>query len=184
MLTADRPTGSSRFRARPQSSMMSPESQTNTRSSEAALRAVPAVIYWLVAFFVLLSFSAGDLFCARPGARNHILMTAQLALALAIYDFLIGAGASAITKSAKDVVNLRWITPLVATLIVGCSLAYLPVWIYRSYGHFRFEDSRADVSCFFTEGYGLAFMFVVAPIMALTTFLRELIVSRLQRQRN
>jgi hypothetical protein len=153
------------------------------RSSEVALRAVLAAGYWFVAFFVLLSFSTGDLFCARPGGRNQILLTAQLALALAIYDFLIGAGASAITSSAKDVVKSRWITPLVATLIVGSSLGYLPVWIYPGYGHFRFKGTWADVSCFFTEGYGLAFMFVVAPVMALTTFLRELVVLRRDKSR-
>ncbi|HEY3939886.1 MAG TPA: hypothetical protein VGL97_20820 [Bryobacteraceae bacterium] len=154
------------------------------RLSEAALRGVLAVIYCLVAFLVLVSFSAGDPFCVRPGARNHILLTAQLALALTIYDFLIGTGTSAVTNSAKDVAKSRWITPFVATLIVGCSLAYLPSWVYRGYGHFRFEHTWADVSCFFTEGYGLAFMFVVAPVMALTTFLRELAILRLQRQRN
>lgn len=164
--------------------MVPPESQANMRSSEVVLRAVLAAVYWLVAIFVLLSFSAGDLFCARPGARNHILMTVQLALAMAVYDFLIGAGASAITNSAKDVVIFRWITPLIAALIVGCGLAYLPSWIYLGYGHFRFENTWADVSCFFTEGYGLAFMFVVAPLMALTTFLGELAILRLRRKRN
>jgi len=44
-------------------------------------------------------------------------------------------------------------------------------WIYRGYGHFLLEGTWADVSCFFAEGAGMAFPFVVAPVLGLLTLL-------------
>jgi hypothetical protein len=43
---------------------------------------------------------------------------------------------------------------------------------------FLFEGTRADVSCFFTEGYGFMFLILVAPGLALATFLGELIILK------
>jgi hypothetical protein len=36
------------------------------RLTETGLRAILSVFYWAVAFIVLLLFSSGDTFCARP----------------------------------------------------------------------------------------------------------------------
>jgi hypothetical protein len=66
---------------------------------------------------------------------------------------------------------------------MGPGFAYVPFWMKRGYGIFRFENTSADVSCFFTEANGLGFLFFVAPLLALVTFLREILIFRLPRQR-
>ena len=111
-------------------------------------------------------------------------MTAQLALALAAYDLAVSVGVAAASTAAKKAFKMQWTSPLLTMVIVGSSLAYLPFWIYRGYGSFRFENTWADVSCFFTEGYGLSFPFVVVPVLTLATLLREVLILRFQRHRS
>ena len=48
--------------------------------------------------------------------------------------------------------NLRTGAPLLAGAVTGAGLASIPFWIYRGYGHFLFEGTPADISCFFAEG--------------------------------
>ncbi len=153
------------------------------RLTETRLRGILSVIYWAVAFIVLLIFSSGDPFCARPGARNHTIATAQLALALAAYDFVVSVLVALLANAAKRVFSWWWITVSLITLIVGAGVAYLPFWIYRGYGNFRFKNTWADVSCFFTEGYVIAFLFIVAPVLACATLLREVIAQRFLKKR-
>jgi hypothetical protein len=71
-----------------------------------------------------------------------------------------------------------WASLLLTVLIVASGLIYLPNWIYKGYGIFRFENTWADVSCFFTEGYMLGFLFFLAPLLILATVLREVILMR------
>jgi hypothetical protein len=107
-----------------------------------------------------------------------MLLVALLALALTGWDIL----ASFVGALAGKVVKLRLISLLLATLIVASGLIYLPFWIYRGFGSFRFENTWADVSCFFTEeGNVFGFLFVVTPLMILTTILREFLLLRHQR---
>jgi hypothetical protein len=61
----------------------------------------------------------------------------------------------------------------VAGVIAFVGFASIPFWIYRGYGKFLFERTWVDVSCFFTEGSGIAFPFVVAPALAVATTIRE-----------
>jgi hypothetical protein len=58
----------------------------------------------------------------------------------------------------------------------------MPFWIYRGFGVFLFANTWADVSCFFTEGYGMAFLIIEAPLLTAATLLRELFVLRAQRR--
>jgi hypothetical protein len=154
---------------------------TTIRLTKARLRGVLSVLYWAVAFVALTIFSSGDTFCARPGARNHTLATAQLAFALAGYDLLVSVVVASFAVLAKNLFRRQWILVLLTTLIVGAGFAYLPVWIYRGYGNFRFENTWADVNCFFTEGYGIAFPLIVAPVLAFVTLLREVVFERFSR---
>ena len=41
---------------------------------------------------------------------------------------------------------------------------------------FMFEDTFADVSCFFTEGYGMMFPIIEAPLLALATICAQLLI--------
>lgn len=74
---------------------------------------------------------------------------------------------------------------VLSTLLVAAGFAYLPFWIYRGYGVIRFENTWADVSCIFTEeGNIFAFLLAVTPLLALLTFLREILILKLIRQRS
>jgi len=150
------------------------------RRSETALRATLFAFYWAVAFIALFLFSKDDSFCGRPGARSHTLVAGQLSLALAAYDAVVSlVVATTLTAALK---NFKVTTTWVTTLVVGFGVGILPSWIYRGYGHFRFENSWADVSCFFTEANEFGFLVLIAPLLILTTFAREIIVLRFGRR--
>jgi hypothetical protein len=74
------------------------------------------------------------------------------------------------------------IGPLASTLGAGFGFVSIPFWIYRRFSLFLFEHTWADVSCFFTEGYGMVFLIVEAPLLTAATLLRELFVLRAQRR--
>jgi len=110
-------------------------------------------------------------------------MVLKLSLVLAAWDFVASFAGALASTTAEKVLGMRGISVLLTTVVVGAGFAYLPFWIYRGYGVFRFENTWADVSCFFTEGYGFAFLFFVTPALALMTFLREFFIFRSLRQR-
>jgi hypothetical protein len=150
------------------------------RHSKLGFRGALFFGYFVLTAVVLFVFSAGDTFCARPGGPNHEVTTLKLAVALSVLDFAASMIVALAPSASLPASVLRWIAPITAALLVGAVCASLPIWIYRGYGHFCFENTWADVSCFFAEGYGLSFMFFVAPILALATFLREAIVLHFQ----
>ena len=152
------------------------------RYPEPALRGVLFIIYFVIAYVVLFFFFRDDPFCARPGARNYLLVACGLALALASYDFAVSLVVATVLNGAARILRMRWLGPPVIALVVGLGVGYLPFWIYKGYGHFRFEGTWADASCFFTEGYGLTFPFVLAPLFALLSLTREISMLQLRRE--
>lgn len=139
-----------------------------------------AGLYFIVAYGILSFYTYNSYFCsaARTG-RSHALTTARLALACTAWD----AFASACGAMALVVTSARRpsIAPLLSTLVAGVGFGSITFWIYQGYGRFLFENTWADVSCFFTEGYGMAFPFVVAPALSAATLAREWLVIKTQR---
>jgi hypothetical protein len=116
--------------------------------------------YFIVSFAVLYWFAGESYFCGRRG----FLSTFRLSLACTMWDlFACTAGLFV----AQKIMNLRTAAPLLAAAISGTGLASIPFWLFRGYGHYLFEGTAIDVSCFFFEGYGLAFAFVIAPALGL-----------------
>ena len=72
---------------------------------------------------------------------------------------------------AQRLMKLRTAAPLLAAAITGGGLASVPFWIYRGYGHFFFEGTWADISCFFSEGAAIAFAFVIAPALGILSLI-------------
>jgi hypothetical protein len=139
--------------------------------------------YWVIASLIVLALSYDNTFCERPGSQSYPIMVVKLGLVLATWDFVasfVGARASA---AAEKVLGMRGIGVLLTTLIVGAGFVYLPFFIYRGSGAFRFQNTWADVSCFFTEGYSFGFLLFVTPALAVMTFLRELLIYRWLTQR-
>jgi hypothetical protein len=122
------------------------------------MRSGSIVAYFLSAFAVLYWFVGQD----------SVRSTIVLSLACTIWDlFACVAG----LWLAQSVMKLRSAAPLLGGAITGAGLASITFWLYRGYGHFLFEGTWADVSCFFREGAGISFPFVIAPILGLVSLL-------------
>lgn len=98
--------------------------------------------------------------------RDSLRSTFSLSFASTIWDlFSCVVG----TWLGQNLMKLRTAAPLLAASITGTGLASMSFWIYKGYGHFLFEGTFADVSCFFKGGSGIAFPFVVAPALGFLT---------------
>jgi len=146
------------------------------------LRLVLFVPCLTVVFSIVFAFYFGDPFCRRPESHSYFLQVAVLSSVVAAWDFLVGALAAATLFRADSDFEWFWLRTLTTTVLAASGFAYLPFWIYRGYGVFRFHDTWADISCFFTEGYGIAYLFFLVPILAVTTFAREAVLVRLENR--
>jgi hypothetical protein len=133
-------------------------------------------VYFMVAYGILFLYTADSPFCSRPGDAGHAVITVRLALACTVWDFVAGLCGLEAFRVIRKKADLPAIAPLVSAVITASGLASIPLWLYRGYGRFLFENTWADVSCFFTEGYGFMFPFVVAPVLAVASFGRVVLV--------
>ena len=142
-------------------------------AGEKRVRATVTGAYSIVCFSGLFYYTYGSFFCSRPGGASHVVQTLRLAVACTVWELLASVcGAFAAKKSA-----LRGLAPVVSTLLAFAGFVSITFWIYDS-GRFVFEGTWADVSCFFTEGYGMMFPLVVAPALAVATLVGELVILK------
>lgn len=143
------------------------------------IRVALAGLYFVAAFGLLSWFSYNSYFCAseRTG-RSHVLTTFRLALVCTAWDAVASACGAFFVVAIKRYVYWRGFAPLVSMIVAGLGFFYMPFWINEGYGGFLFEKTWADVSCFFTEGYGFGFLFFIAPALAVATLLREWVILR------
>ena len=127
--------------------------------------------YSIATFAVLLWFGGESSSCGRRG----LLSTFSLTVACTIWDLFACAAGLFV---AQKVLNLRPAAPLLAAAISGSGVASMPFWLFRGYGHYIFEGTAIDVSCFFTEGHVLAFIFVIAPVLGLLSLAHGVIWLR------
>lgn len=132
------------------------------------MRSTSIGAYFLLAFTVLYWFAGHG--CLRS--------TFTLSLACTIWDLV---ACIAGVWVAQRLMRLRTAAPLLAGAISGVGLASMTFWIFRGYGHFRFEGTWANVSCFFADDAGLAFSLVVAPLLGLLTLLHSVLWLRSYR---
>lgn len=135
------------------------------------IRAASIGVYFFLSFAVLYWFAGDSSFCAR----SPLLITFRLSLACTIWDLFACVVGLWI---GQKVMNLRTAVPMLSTAITAAGLASMPFWIYRGYGHFLFEGTWADTGCFFAEGYGLMFPFVVAPALGLLSLFHGILWLR------
>jgi len=142
------------------------------RVGNAQRRLLSSVAYFAVASAILY-FYADPYFCSpsRIG-QSRFLVSAKLSLACTVWNLVAGWFSWTAFRQG------RWLPALASALIAGAGFASVPFWIYRGYGVFLFENTPADVSCFFTEGSGMAFPLVVAPALAAATFVREWVIGK------
>lgn len=146
-------------------------------------RILVSILFFVVACALLTWFSYGSYFCASERThRNHALTTARLALALTAWNFFSSwCGSLALALAKKHSFNgLLRVALALSAVIAGIGYVSLPFWIYRGYGVFWLENTWADVSCFFTEGYALGFAMLVAPALVLITLICTWLALRVQ----
>ena len=148
--------------------------KTRMPHRQLIIRSASIAAYFAFSFAVLYWFAGDSYFCAKSPLRT----TVRLSLACTIWDFFACVAGSWV---AQKLMKLRTALPLLAAAITSAGLASIPFWIYRGYGHFLLEGTWADVTCFFAEGYGLAFIFVVAPALGLLTLLHGVLWLRTGR---
>lgn len=145
-------------------------------------RIAMAVPYFVFAYLILTLFTFNSYFCssARTG-QSHAWRIAVLAAGCTLWDSIASAiGRLAASFNRRNGSSATVI--VVSTVTAGIGFASVPFWIYQGYGRFLFENTWADVSCFFTEGYGLVFPIIAAPALAAATLVKGLLVARAQRQ--
>lgn len=125
--------------------------------TERTVRVLLHFGYFVVAYIVLFLY-ASEFFCSPYRGEARAIISAKLALACRAWDIFVDAcGAVAIALTGT---HRQWLQIRVSTLVAGFGFASAPSWIYRGYGHFLFENTWAEVSCFFIEGYGVMFPMV------------------------
>lgn len=133
----------------------------------------------MICFAVLFYYTYGSFFCARPGEPGHTAQTLHLSAACTLWAVLASICGAFVAKRF----GIRGLAPLVSTVLALGGLASIPFWIYDR-GRFMFEGTWADVSCFFTEGFGMMFPIIIAPALALTTLVGELVILKATRIRD
>jgi hypothetical protein len=129
--------------------------------------------YFAAVFCILFFYTQGSIFCR--GVNGHLISTTRLAIACTGWN-LIASLCGAIAFHGLRFARLSSVFVSVAVAFAG--FASVPFWIFKGYGHFYFENTSADVSCFFYEGYAMAFPYVVAPLLAVATLLCEYLAYR------
>lgn len=139
------------------------------------IRSASTGVYFALSFAVLYWFADERYFCALSPLRS----TFRLSLACTILDLL---ACIAGLWLAQKIMSLRTAAPLLAGAITGAALASIPFWIHRCYGRFSFVGTPADISCFFAEGYGIAFPFVIAPALGFLTLIHGIVWLRASKE--
>jgi hypothetical protein len=133
--------------------------------------------YFAVAFGILFLFTQGSPFCRAP--NGHFISTVRLALGCTVWyviSSLLGLVTFHFFKSP------RIFAISISVIVTYIGLASLPDMLFIGYGHYHFENTIADVGCFFTEGWGIAFPFISAPLLAAATLLCEYLAYRATRK--
>jgi hypothetical protein len=140
---------------------------------EKRVRLAVTTGYFAISFAVLFYYTYGSFFCSRPGESGHVAQTLHLTIAVTLWEALVSVfGAFAAKKC-----GVRGLGLVLSTALALVGFASIPFWIYDS-GRFMFEGTWADVSCFFTEGYGMMFPIFVAPGLAAATLAGEFVILK------
>ena len=142
-------------------------------ADEKKVRIAVTLGYFVICFAVLFYYTSGSSFCGRPGEPGHTAQTLHLSVACTLWAILVSVCGAFIAKRS----GIRGLAPLASAVLALAGFASIPFWIYDS-GRFMFEGTWADVSCFFTEGSGMMFPIIIAPVLAVATLAGELVILK------
>lgn len=151
------------------------------QDNELRVRIYLSIVYGFLAFAVLTAQYRNSYFCNRTEKLGFIAPVLRLSFAVTLLDLVGSLCGRGLDRLRAPKGPRTYIAPVACSVIVGSGLFYLPFWIYLGYGHFRFENTVLDVSCLFTEGYGIVFVYIFAPLFAILSLTRELILEKVLR---
>jgi hypothetical protein len=125
--------------------------------------------YWLAAFGLLSFFLRGNFFCERDG--GSVLVAVRLSLAVAVLDLILSLAIVLSLRAVRQTLWFGWLGPIVATAIIGALVAAFPIFMSPG-GRGLPLELLWNTECAFTEGYGIAFPILIAPALALITFVK------------
>ncbi len=157
---------------------MSPVTMNSMNRRTLGTRVALTALYFAATFCYLFYISDGDTFCG--GAHGRLVESIRLAIACTAWSLFASLCAAIVRQIFGSYLKFSGAFISFAVALLGfISITY---WIYLGYGHFRFENTIADVSCFFTEGFAIAFPIIVAPVLAALTFLCEYLAHRITKK--
>jgi hypothetical protein len=149
------------------------DSQNNMTAHAKRVRAIVTGAYFIVCFAGLFYYTYGSFFCSPPRGAGHTAETLRLAVVCTVWEVL----ASICGAFAAKTSGVRGLAPAVSTFLALVGFVSLPFVIY-DHGRFLSEGTWADVTCFFNEGFGVMFPFVVAPALAVATLVGEFVILK------
>jgi hypothetical protein len=152
---------------------------------ENRVRLLSSCLYLAFVYVLLFWYTSGDSFCERPGiGPGHAIASARLAVACTAWDLFASVCGLLVIAITNKRTPRSGVGIFVSAVVAGVGFCSIPYWIYRSDGRFLFENTWADVSCVFTEGYGMVFPLIVAPALVAGTVVREWLIATNLRARS
>ena len=139
---------------------------------------VLTAILFLSIFIVLFFYGDRRYFCSpqRTG-RSYLQTTATLATPCTAWAVLTSVVAILITKPIRSRSVRNWTAAGICAVLAGWGFVLTPYLVFSNYGQVLW-NSWADVSCFVTEGFGMAFPFVAAPLLTAAALSYQWLVIR------
>jgi hypothetical protein len=146
------------------------------------VRVAAEALFFLCLFAVFYWEATGNYFCNEAGRTGRSLQTLHLAIILTAWDSFACLCAMALFHRARDVASRN-----AACLWLGGTIAaigyYSAPFILFPWSEIHRLHSILDCSCFFTEGNGMMFLLLTAPILTVASLVREALTQRvLSRQ--
>jgi len=117
----------------------------------------------------------GDTFCG--GRHHHIESILVFSMLAALWDAVSGLVASAVDPFVglprRPAGRVAWESVFTCMFVAALGFLPVPVWIYRGFGHFRFEGTWLDFGCLFAEGYSYGYLMLVGPFLTAASGVRE-----------
>jgi hypothetical protein len=146
------------------------------------VRVAAEALFFICLFAAFYWEATGNYFCNEAGSTGRKLQTLHVAIILTAWDSFACAAGFAVSRrlagaSARNVARL-WLGGVIAA--IGY---YSAPFILFPWSEIHRLHSILDCSCFFTEGNGMMFLLLTAPILTVASLVREALTQRvLSRQ--
>jgi hypothetical protein len=114
--------------------------------------------------------------------HNYLLPTTVLALVFTVWSLIAGGFGILVSRVIRQKYGDSTLGPWVTLMTAGAGFASAPFWVDTWNGTFLFGYRWAGVSCFFIEGAGMIFPFMMAPILTAACLFQEWLIYKLTKR--